>query len=348
MKVSRKEAKVIRSAIREWQQSGLVDESLASRLDQNVEVMLFDWKKLAKYSFWIAVLCFLGSFFGLFAIAGFMSLVEAFMEWPYWLKFLFFLSASTVIFRIGYLLQKQSPEKLYRNEAVMLIGAISTLGVVYQLGQLLNQNTGHFSVLILLACLSYGVLGFVLRSPLIWLFSLISFGSWMGAETGYLSGWGAYYLGMNYPLRFAFLGVVMVLGTLSLEKVEPFKMFFKTTLVMGLLDLFLSLWIMSIFGNYGDINQWKVSGPMELLQWSVLFGVAALGAIFHGLKFDNGAMRGFGITFLFINLYTRYFEYFWDSSNKTIFFGILGLSFWVVGSKAEKIWNLGKGSHLFK
>ncbi|MBL4678753.1 MAG: hypothetical protein JKY70_21555, partial [Mucilaginibacter sp.] len=38
--------------------------------------------------------------------------------------------------------------------------------------------------------------------------------------------------------------------------------------------------------------------------------------------------------------YTKYFEYFWESTNKTIFFAILALSFWLVGRKAEKIWNV--------
>jgi len=35
------------------------------------------------------------------------------------------------------------------------------------------------------------------------------------------------------------------------------------------------------------------------------------------------------------------FEYFWDSTHKAIFFAILALSFWYLGSRAEKIWNLG-------
>jgi len=41
-----------------------------------------------------------------------------------------------------------------------------------------------------------------------------------------------------------------------------------------------------------------------------------------------------------INLYSRYFEYLWDITDKTIFFSILALSFWMIGRKAEKIWNV--------
>ena len=80
----------------------------------------------------------------------------------------------------------------------------------------------------------------------------------------------------------------------------------------------------------------------ELFLWSVLFAAVAAGAIYHSLKMDDGMTRGFGITFLGINLYTRYFEYFWGKTHKTIFFTVLAVSFWWLGSKAETIWQLGR------
>ena len=82
----------------------------------------------------------------------------------------------------------------------------------------------------------------------------------------------------------------------------------------------------------------------ELFQWSVLFAAVAAGAIYHSLKMDDRMTRGFGITFLGINLYTRYFEYFWGSTHKAVFFTLLGVSFWWIGSKAETIWQLGRGA----
>jgi len=42
------------------------------------------------------------------------------------------------------------------------------------------------------------------------------------------------------------------------------------------------------------------------------------------------------LLFLLLNLYTRYFEYFWDVTNKGIFFTILALSFWLIGKKLEQ------------
>ena len=153
-------------------------------------------------------------------------------------------------------------------------------------------------------------------------------------------GWGAYYLGMNYPLRFVIFGAALTAAS-SLFTVKLGRQdFVKPTRVMGLLYLFIALWILSIFGNYGEIESWYRVRQIELFHWSLLFGLVSFLAILHGIKFDDAMMRGFGLTFLFINLYTRYFEYFWDALHKAVFFALLAISFWFLGSRAERIWNL--------
>ncbi|MEK6682182.1 MAG: DUF2157 domain-containing protein, partial [Nitrospirota bacterium] len=161
-----------------------------------------------------------------------------------------------------------------------------------------------------------------------------------GAETGYISGWGAYYLGMNYPIRFVLFGTVLTALSSFFWQWQNRNEFLKPTRIMGLLYLFISLWIMSIFGNYGDMGKWYNVKQIELFHWSLLFGLTSIGSIYHGIKFDDHMTRSFGLTFLFINLYTRFFEHFWNSLHKAIFFTILAISFWYLGNRAEKIWNL--------
>lgn len=164
-----------------------------------------------------------------------------------------------------------------------------------------------------------------------WVFALISIGSWFGCETGYMSGWGMYFLGMNYPLRFIPFSI-FIIGLAfffrSINEPKKYQQFFKPTYVIGMLYLFMSLWILSLWDH----------GNASNLLWSIMFGLVALGSICYGLKYDDGVARGFGITFFLINLYTKYFEYFWDVTHKAIFFFILGLSFWLIGSRAEKLW----------
>jgi hypothetical protein len=111
---------------------------------------------------------------------------------------------------------------------------------------------------------------------------------------------------------------------------------------MGFLCFFIALWILSIFGNYGDLASWHEAKQIELFHWALLFGVAAIAALFHGVRADEAMSRGFGLTFLFINLYTRFFEHLWDHLHKAIFFALLAVSFWCLRTRAERIWNLGR------
>lgn len=54
-------------------------------------------------------------------------------------------------------------------------------------------------------------------------------------------------------------------------------------------------------------------------------------------------LRGFGLTFTAINLYTRFFEFFWNGMHKVLFFLILAVSLAVIGRYAERIWHAGEG-----
>ena len=36
-----------------------------------------------------------------------------------------------------------------------------------------------------------------------------------------------------------------------------------------------------------------------------------------------------------------FFEHFWSPMHKAVFFALLGVSFWMIGSRAETIWTLG-------
>jgi hypothetical protein len=193
--------------------------------------------------------------------------------------------------------------------------------------------------LFLFSVVVYGFLAWRLDSKLIWLFALVSLGSWFGTETGYQTNWSYYFLGMSYPLRFVLFGAVLVVGSYSLKSKKWFG-FGELTYVVGLLYLFVSLWLISIFGNYAQLDQWWQVKQIGLFYWGIIAAAIAGAFLFYGLKTKDVIAREFGITFLLIFLYTKYFEYFWDTTNHAIFFSILALSFWLVGRKAEKIWNL--------
>jgi hypothetical protein len=340
MKLARKNAKTLVAALNEWEDQAQLSPEDAVRLRQSIEVIPFDWRRLAKYSFWIAIICII---IAVQALLVDLARVFRFIWEKPSIGLGFSLLLAAALFFLGVQKRDRHPEKIYSNEAVFFLGVLAVAAAIVFLGNAIGSGSRHFSLLVLLAAVVYALLGLWLPSKLVWWFALVSLGSWFGAETGYMSGWGTYWLGMNYPVRFVFFGLGLLGLGFALKITSQFADFFKVTYVMGLLYLFIALWILSIFGNYGEMISWTKAGKFELFSWSLLFGVVALIAIFFGLIYDDAIARGFGITFVLINLYTKYFEYLWGYLHKAIFFAVLGISFWYLGSRAEKIWLLGVG-----
>ena len=48
------------------------------------------------------------------------------------------------------------------------------------------------------------------------------------------------------------------------------------------------------------------------------------------------------LVFLFLHLYTRFFESLWSSLDKGLFFLMLGATFWMLHTYAQRLWTLGK------
>lgn len=347
---------IVVQTIERWRHSGVVDEQTAARLRDTITIASFDWQRTARYAFIVSIFCLVIAVGAILADGLLMKLLMRIFNAPAIVKCGFFAAGSAAIFWYGLLLRKRYPHRLYGNESVFFLGVLSLAASVFFLGVAIDAGTGHYSVLFLIASVLYTLLGLWFPSKLVWVFGLLSLGAWMGTETGYVSGHGMYFLGMNYPLRFVIFGAALtalgIAGQHSFAdaSANAISSSFKDRLlsmspqtkVIGLLNLFVALWIMSIFGNYGDISQWQKVRQYELLHWSVFFGIAAIAAVWYGLRQDDGVLRGFGLTFLFINLYTRFFEYFWGSIHKAAFFAVLAVSFWYLGSKAEAIWHIGQ------
>jgi uncharacterized membrane protein len=78
----------------------------------------------------------------------------------------------------------------------------------------------------------------------------------------------------------------------------------------------------------------------DLLFFSLMFGGAAFLSLYIGIKYDIAFAQHFGSIFFCINLVTKYFEHFWNSYHKSVFFAILGLLFLIIALTAEKISQL--------
>ena len=345
LNIDQSESEFLNDTIAHWEKEGLVNNEQAEKLRNSYEVKGFDWMRLAKYSFWVALVCGGVAF-------TFLIVNDVVVNW---LKRLYYtpdiiISIGTGImaaflFYWGRRRERLYPEKIFSNEAVIFTGILFTACCIAYLGKTLDNGSGHYSLLFLLSVFVYGFLGWRMNSKLIWLFALVSLGSWFGTETGYQTRWSDYFLGMNYPLRFVLFGTLLVIAHRLLKSRKWFAYLGDQTYVVGLLYLFVSLWLLSIFGNYGNLDKWYQIKQISLFYWGIISAVVSIGFMLYGLKRKDDIAREFGITFLLIFIYTKYFEYFWDNTNKTLFFGILAGSFWLIGRKAEKIWNLKSKEH---
>jgi hypothetical protein len=338
--LSKKQGRFLQEIIQHWEQESVIDPDTKSKLLDSYKVRPFDWKRLAKYSFWVSLICLIISLAAVFAddfILEFLttiftssSIVMAIVSAVAAAGFLFWAFRRRIT----------HPNQIFSNEFLVVLAAVATASSIGYLGITFDNGSGHFPILFLLAVIAYGLIGAFFPSKLLWTLAILCLGAWFGTETGYVSGWGAYYLGMNFPLRFVAFGAILTALSFVFHYIPTLAGLRKTTFILGLLNLFIALWIMSIFGNYGDMHDWYHASKLDLLGWGLLFGAVAIAAIVYGLKADDATSRGFGIVFLFINLYTKYFEYFWNHSHKALFFIILAATFWLVGKNAEKIWNL--------
>ncbi|CAM4217259.1 hypothetical protein [Vibrio agarivorans] len=343
MQVSKKEGRIIDDALTQWKEQGVLSQEEFERLNRAYSVSSFDWKQLAKYSFYFAILSIVVSVIIAIGDEWLIALFQKVFSAPDIAKCGFFIACSMVFYTLGLRSRSAQPHKVFSNEAIMLVGILANAVAIHFLGEVFSIEDTTY--LMAFATVNYAVLGILMPSHIVWGFSLLSVGLWFIFEASGPFGLGEYFLGVNVPIRFALLGTAMTAGGYALFAKKPEHLgFYVTTKLIGLAYLFIALWVVSLVGNHVSLVEWEKVSQFSLIHWSILLTVVSLYAIYHGVRFKDDIVKVYGLTFFFINLYTRYFEYFWQDMHKALFFAILALSFWFFGSRAEKIYQVSLSS----
>ncbi|MCO5784708.1 DUF2157 domain-containing protein, partial [Citrobacter meridianamericanus] len=235
-------------ALADWQQQGQITDSEHAKLAATLKTVAFDWQRLSRYAFWTAIACVLTALASFLADSELVDYLLAMFSSSGLLRIGIPLTLAVVFWLWGFRRQRRETQWHYSTEAILFLGVVFAALMLWQLGERLDNSSGHVAPLFLIGCAIYGAVAWFGRSGLVWLFFLLALGSWFGAETGYVSGWGAYWLGVNYPIRFVLFGGALLLSCLLLRDVLTKRRLFTTSKATGLTYLFIALWIMSIFG----------------------------------------------------------------------------------------------------
>lgn len=201
---------------------------------------------------------------------------------------------------------------VWARRSVELLGGINLIGLTFTLGVIYSTGSGNWPALLLIDLLVLLPLTYVLRNVLLLVLSAVVFFVWFGGITGYASGWGMYWFGMNYPMRFliaslAIVGMSLAHRNAEIDRLRSFEGFFKVWLSTGLFFGEMALWLMSLFGNFGAISERYLEGPAELVLFNVLWAGFNVVLLIAGTHFGLRMMRGYAVTFLIIQAYTLFF-----------------------------------------
>lgn len=213
-------------------------------------------------------------------------------------------------FYTGWVLRTRS--MTWTKRSLELLGGLAIIGLSFTLGVIFSSGSGNWPALLLIDMLILLPLAYLLRNVLLVIVNVIVFFIWFGGVTGYVSGWGAYFFGMNYPMRFLIAGLLMVGMSLihrdaEQQRLRAYDGFFKVWLSGGIFFSEMALWLMSLFGNYGSIFSYYLESAGELFLFNSMWAGFNVALLWFGSKFQLRMLRGYAITFLLIQAYTIYF-----------------------------------------
>lgn len=340
MQLNKNQKSLVNKVIEGWEMADLIDVDTANKLKEYDTVQEIDWAKVSRYSFWLAIASIVIAIGTLFADNWIISLITYIFEAPKIVLSILFAILSAVTFYLGWIFEKKSPHKTFSITFIQLLGAVFLSFSFIYLLQIVDENQFEFTSILAVSTLSYFLVGYLFRSVPLWILALCSLVACFISFTDEWTVSGNYFMGMNFPLRITVLAFLLYIATNLLKTNKALQLFIPSSQLFSLLLLFFFLWILSISGNVPDVGYWEKTQQFSRIFWGVFAMVICLFAIYKGFKTQDSRLQLIGFSFFLLNMYTRYFEYFWNSLHKALFFALLGVSFWFIGTKAEKYWRL--------
>ena len=311
---------VLTREITSWHQQGLIDRSLLETLLPRYE---------SQGRFLAALLKWIGLFalfqLGLAVLAAIAALAESAL-----LAALLLTGVAAGLWRFGVRMATDPQQRHPFTGSVLVTASLAAaFGTFILLNIAVNGDADGQSIPIIMVLT--GILSaltayrYHLRWPLLLALLLVFHG--LGAWHSY-GGHGAYFARIQDERLMAVIALATIgLGLWHERVLESSALrrcvgFGGLYLIFGLLYLNLSLWFLTLSGH-----------P---LGWVLIFTAAGISQIIAGARLHDARFTGFGIVFLAIDLYTRFFEHFWDRLSAGAFFLIAGSLAMLLGYGFER------------
>jgi hypothetical protein len=332
MEANKQERETLKKALSEWEQAGLISPEKSAELERTITPSDSGMQVVARYFFFIALSCIILAFAAIFIDEKFLEKVKAYFAFSNLAIAGLMLALSITWF--WYIAKRRQKFSEITYEIYMVVGALATLCTLVYVCKDIGFGSNYTGFLFATSVL-LGIMAVFFRSNALWVTALLSLMGWFGTFSD-LYAIHNRFLGMNYPLRFTLFGLLLIGFSFVINKIKPTQFTARSTYVAAMIIFFTGLWGVSVFGNFSDLEAWSKVRQVHVLAWSIVFAAAALTAFIGGIKYKDDFARDMGVLFLLLNLYSRYFEYFWDTVNKGIFFLILAVSFFFIGRWIEK------------
>ena len=286
---------MLRQDIAIWFADGIIDEPVLTILRERYESRRFGWIGVVKY---------LGITGGLLAFAGVVGMITALTESGTLAAIVLAMVGGGFTYW-GMRLDRDNRDcYAVSSKVVLTLGVVLWTGAIGMLASIMGMEEEEVLLATGLVNLPIGFfLAYRSMNPYLLIVALLGLFHWVGSWNA-MWGRSAYVFAVQDPRVMSLVALVaIVVGAYHEWRLYPRTgRFYLAWETFGLLYLNMSLLILTVW-NPRDT---------AALTWIPVLTVATLAQIVLGAAWQNGLFRGFGITFLVINIFTRYHEFFWN------------------------------------
>ena len=129
--ISKKNHKFLLKLFPRLIESGTLTKEESDKILSAVTPMSFDWKRLARYSLWIAVIALAISIIAFFSDDWLLELLSRIFTAPAAAKMMGCVILAGTCYSVGAVRRVEIPDNIYTNEGIMFLGVLANAGAIF-------------------------------------------------------------------------------------------------------------------------------------------------------------------------------------------------------------------------